>query len=120
MARRLPLSQAGADERTVAGPRQGAGEHRLSHARGPADQDTAVAVLPAKPAAHVLMQIARERFTPYPSLSQSMQVGEASFRRGSPGRALDQRSEEHTSELQSLMRISYAVFCLNKKKRRIH
>src|SRR3546814_8598356 len=29
----------------------------------------------------------------------------------------DARSEEHTSELQSLMRISYAVFCLKKKKR---
>src|SRR3546814_3900758 len=29
-----------------------------------------------------------------------------------------QRSEEHTSELQSLMRISYAVFCLKKKKKR--
>src|SRR3546814_2953618 len=29
---------------------------------------------------------------------------------------LDHRSEEHTSELQSLMRISYAVFCLQKKK----
>src|SRR3546814_9799350 len=29
------------------------------------------------------------------------------------------RSEEHTSELQSLMRISYAVFCLNKKKKKI-
>src|SRR3546814_3891549 len=28
------------------------------------------------------------------------------------------RSEEHTSELQSLMRISYAVFCLKKKKQR--
>src|SRR3546814_2171617 len=28
----------------------------------------------------------------------------------------DKRSEEHTSELQSLMRISYAVFCLKKKK----
>src|SRR3546814_4056509 len=28
---------------------------------------------------------------------------------------VDQRSEEHTSELQSLMRISYAVFCLTKK-----
>src|SRR3546814_3629378 len=28
------------------------------------------------------------------------------------------RSEEHTSELQSLMRISYAVFCLNKKNNR--
>src|SRR3546814_10204099 len=30
---------------------------------------------------------------------------------------LAQRSEEHTSELQSLMRISYAVFCLKKKKK---
>src|SRR3546814_5971563 len=29
---------------------------------------------------------------------------------------LNSRSEEHTSELQSLMRISYAVFCLNKKQ----
>src|SRR3546814_4161381 len=29
--------------------------------------------------------------------------------------AADRRSEEHTSELQSLMRISYAVFCLKKK-----
>src|SRR3546814_5177748 len=31
----------------------------------------------------------------------------------------DPRSEEHTSELQSLMRISYAVFCLQKNKRTI-
>src|SRR3546814_1597471 len=31
------------------------------------------------------------------------------------GRCLGWRSEEHTSELQSLMRISYAVFCLKKK-----
>src|SRR3546814_1356264 len=31
----------------------------------------------------------------------------------------DSRSEEHTSELQSLMRISYAVFCLKKKKKTI-
>src|SRR3546814_5586778 len=30
------------------------------------------------------------------------------------------RSEEHTSELQSLMRISYAVFCLKKKKNTTH
>src|SRR3546814_1788991 len=30
------------------------------------------------------------------------------------------RSEEHTSELQSLMRISYAVFCLKKKKNKRH
>src|SRR3546814_7573057 len=34
------------------------------------------------------------------------------------GRAAEaRRSEEHTSELQSLMRISYAVFCLKKKKK---
>src|SRR3546814_1220366 len=31
-------------------------------------------------------------------------------------KAIEPRSEEHTSELQSLMRISYAVFCLKKKK----
>src|SRR3546814_4822857 len=35
----------------------------------------------------------------------------APFQQGAAGR----RSEEHTSELQSLMRISYAVFCLKKK-----
>src|SRR3546814_1917329 len=34
--------------------------------------------------------------------------------------ARDGRSEEHTSELQSLMRISYAVFCLKKKKNTIN
>src|SRR3546814_172545 len=52
-------------------------------------------------------------------------AGTASARRG-PGRHRVQghdrrqpfeRSEEHTSELQSLMRISYAVFCLKKKKK---
>src|SRR3546814_1512949 len=34
-----------------------------------------------------------------------------------PAGERQQRSEEHTSELQSLMRISYAVFCLKKKKK---
>src|SRR3546814_2515064 len=41
--------------------------------------------------------------------------------RGNPNpapRELQRRSEEHTSELQSLMRISYAVFCLKKKKKK--
>src|SRR3546814_4062907 len=39
---------------------------------------------------------------------------------GASGWGLDKqvRSEEHTSELQSLMRISYAVFCLKKKKKK--
>src|SRR3546814_3321566 len=46
----------------------------------------------------------------------------AMFQRASYGyrprvRRVDNRSEEHTSELQSLMRISYAVFCLKKKKK---
>src|SRR3546814_10092545 len=36
-------------------------------------------------------------------------------RQRAPSRTLEGRSEEHTSELQSLMRISYAVFCLKKK-----
>src|SRR3546814_3879371 len=37
---------------------------------------------------------------------------------GCPAASRSARSEEHTSELQSLMRISYAVFCLKKKKNR--
>src|SRR3546814_5645605 len=45
---------------------------------------------------------------PIPSLQRRLQIRRAPFS------APDQRSEEHTSELQSLMRISYAVFCLKK------
>src|SRR3546814_4528512 len=44
-------------------------------------------------------------------------VDAVSLRKQSAGDTLATRSEEHTSELQSLMRISYAVFCLKKKKR---
>src|SRR3546814_4724407 len=36
------------------------------------------------------------------------------------GADIEERSEEHTSELQSLKRISYAVFCLKKKKNKKH
>src|SRR3546814_10053117 len=49
-------------------------------------------------------------------------VAPSRLRRRRSARALEEdplgvgRSEEHTSELQSLMRISYAVFCLKKKK----
>src|SRR3546814_7430245 len=46
------------------------------------------------------------------------QVLQVVAQRGPLDRILD-RSEEHTSELQSLMRISYAVFCLKKKKTKI-
>src|SRR3546814_5810888 len=41
-------------------------------------------------------------------------TGEQDF--GQENKGQNPRSEEHTSELQSLMRISYAVFCLKKKK----
>src|SRR3546814_8520364 len=60
--------------------------------------------------------------TRYPSGNHG--CGCAAARRANPvprrsvrrRRARARRSEEHTSELQSLMRISYAVFCLKKKK----
>src|SRR3546814_3194232 len=48
--------------------------------------------------------------------TQAAQAVDASVPMGNAAEALYQmRSEEHTSELQSLMRISYAVFCLKKK-----
>src|SRR3546814_7080240 len=47
-------------------------------------------------------------------------IGQSAAVRGiSQGDHRQRRSEEHTSELQSLMRISYAVFCLKKKKKNI-
>src|SRR3546814_301640 len=45
-------------------------------------------------------------------------VGRPITQAENPDLAARERSEEHTSELQSLMRISYAVFCLKKKKKK--
>src|SRR3546814_6049709 len=61
---------------------------------------------------------------PYPegrAAAEVLQVGAASAEGAEENKAglsalMWNRSEEHTSELQSLMRISYAVFCLKKKK----
>src|SRR3546814_10804229 len=50
---------------------------------------------------------------PYPQPQRIGQKKQKQYRGG-------QRSEEHTSELQSLMRTSYAVFCLKKKKTQQH
>src|SRR3546814_10474005 len=56
------------------------------------------------------------------SQALGQRVDDRARRSGAPGRtrarrpARGQRSEEHTSELQSLMRSSYAVFCLKKKQ----
>src|SRR3546814_10781549 len=58
----------------------------------------------------------RARSTPTSRLNCAMRAGP--FRRASSSFSTEEfdRSEEHTSELQSLMRISYAVFCLKKKQ----
>src|SRR3546814_14928164 len=67
-----------------------------------------------KGARHTVSRIRKQ-----PQLRSDSSRGVAIKRRlrGGPcGRTQGFRSEEHTSELQSLMRISYAVFCLTKKK----
>src|SRR3546814_2079737 len=55
-------------------------------------------------------------YAPLPRASAPAEIADsAEFRSLCPASAAFLRSEEHTSELQSLMRISYAVFCLKKK-----
>src|SRR3546814_8510159 len=60
------------------------------------------------------------------SMSEAVDAGDRALvdallrGRRAGGVAFQQRSEEHTSELQSLMRISYAVFCLKKKTHQTH
>src|SRR3546814_2331084 len=56
------------------------------------------------------------RTVDYKRAREQAKNADAAVRAGEP---LGPRSEEHTSELQSLMRSSYAVFCL-KKKKKIH
>src|SRR3546814_8440461 len=67
-----------------------------------------------------LARLARLRIDPPALINRNLQLQPdiaggslVAVARAGPGR---ERSEEHTSELQSLMRISYAVFCLKKKK----
>src|SRR3546814_2277616 len=79
----------------------------------------------AKPAGTVV-QIIQPGYRLHDRLLRAARVGVAKGgpKPGAPGAGAaeadeakpgDRRSEEHTSELQSLMRISYAVFCLKKK-----
>src|SRR3546814_8729013 len=49
-------------------------------------------------------------------LRATMGIAESGLKTACITKVFPTRSEEHTSELQSLMRISYAVFCLKKKK----
>src|SRR3546814_5237417 len=74
------------------------------------------------PEQHGIHGLNRPRFFFFrPELGMAHQNEEAPRRERQPLQADEQaRSEEHTSELQSLMRISYAVFCLKKKKQTTH
>src|SRR3546814_4167852 len=54
-------------------------------------------------------------FAPSDSMAQLLREQRMNYDVGIWTRGIDRRSEEHTSELQSLMRISYAVFCWKKK-----
>src|SRR3546814_7637786 len=67
---------------------------------------------PPWPRSHPQLEIPFQ--APIASISPAAEISGAYLPNGS--RAPTMRSEEHTSELQSLMRISYAVFCLKKKK----
>src|SRR3546814_2683286 len=68
---------------------------------------------PVVPAAGALQEAAPQEGEAWRERAQHMS-------RFLPDDACVHRSEEHTSELQSLMRISYAVFCLKKKKSTPH
>src|SRR3546814_7986507 len=72
------------------------------------------------PGQRVVVDAGEEGFLPLKFLARARRLAQAV-----PGEIVDplelaahaDRSEEHTSEIQSLMRISYAVFCLKKKKK---
>src|SRR3546814_8176412 len=71
----------------------------------------------------VMTIVLRHLAEQYPEAVSSAPGGEARSQLAPQARApsaATPRSEEHTSELQSLMRISYAVFCLKKKNKRNH
>src|SRR3546814_1814861 len=91
-----------------------AGQRRAAEQRLPREQHEGGA-----------LQVRRARAEGADDLHQAPGARQADARRPQRGRDAELvgegqgdllRSEEHTSELQSLMRISYAVFCLKKKK----
>src|SRR3546814_9692485 len=87
----------------------GEGEGQLLHRRRPGLVHMIAADRDAVEARHVLGRIGDDvRDDPHRGLGR-IDIGVADHE------LLEDRSEEHTSELQSLMRISYAVFCLKKK-----
>src|SRR3546814_4355573 len=79
-----------------------------SHACGPASPAIAPPALSSTP---------RTRYADVAACLQDEAATPVRSCRKPPDRGRKNRSEEHTSELQSLMRISYAVFCLKKKNK---
>src|SRR3546814_10156198 len=90
-----------------AAPALGRGPRTRSHDGYRANADVVSVVFPVAPAARRHATHDACRF-----LEATAQVSDVCAARGHDQH---RRSEEHTSELQSLMRISYAVFCLKKK-----
>src|SRR3546814_6778597 len=86
-----------ADLLAIAGPLKGAGVLDF------------VSAWYLKAAAYLISRHSREGGNPVTEATRCAFVSTNSITQG------EQRSDEHTSELQSLMRISYAVFCLTKK-----
>src|SRR3546814_7903756 len=77
---------------------------------------------PLRHAPHTVDDLADNEWSrPYSRAQGCFPAGSSADKYWAPVNRIDNsygdRSEEHTSELQSLMRISYAVFCLKKKKK---
>src|SRR3546814_2662172 len=101
-----PRIGAGATSRDLA--RRSRGRAKRVRSRGPRRHQHL-----CPKAKHPIMKLTIERAALLKSLTHVQSVVE---RRNTIPILSNVRSEEHTSELQSLMRISYAVFCLKKKK----
>src|SRR3546814_4891799 len=96
-------------------------QHRFPAISGPRGEDICYATSNRQDAVKAIAgECDRMIVIGAPNSSNSLRLVEVAERLGTPAhlvqRGSDIRSEEHTSELQSLMRISYAVFCLKKKK----
>src|SRR3546814_1362318 len=91
---------------------------RNLHTGGSALGDTSTRSSPTSAACSIASRVyITPRFSPSSSITRTLGTVMNSLKRGPlvGGGGVIIRSEEHTSELQSLMRISYAVFCLKKK-----
>src|SRR3546814_1404138 len=113
------VGHAASEPGAVAGGLAGSPEcGRAAHA--PAAHSFATSARPRTGYSRHARRICRAPGRPVRSFSCAADLSTAEARIASPAICWAwerPRSEEHTSELQSLMRISYAVFCLKKKKR---